>query len=76
MNLSLAGNRKRKMSEQTLSSPKNCILCPPEVKRNKRGETPLHVAAIKVHCDKTDSVKKLGISDLVFVEEGNSENKS
>lgn len=54
MNLSLAGNRKRKMSEQTLSSPKNCILCPPEVKRNKRGETPLHVAAIKVHCDKTD----------------------
>ncbi|RMX38967.1 hypothetical protein pdam_00008176 [Pocillopora damicornis] len=41
------GNRKRKMSEQTLSSPKNCILCPPEVKRNKRGETPLHVAAIK-----------------------------
>ena len=49
-----AGNRKRKMPEQTLSSPKNCILCPPEVKRNKRGETPLHVAAIKVHCDKTD----------------------
>lgn len=41
------GNRKRKMSEKNLCSPKNSTLCPPEVKRNKRGETPLHVAAIK-----------------------------
>ena len=64
------------MSEQTLSSPKNCILCPPEVKRNKRGETPLHVAAIKVHCDKTFDLIKKKIGDLVFVEEGNLENKS
>ncbi|KAL9968227.1 hypothetical protein ACROYT_G026577 [Oculina patagonica] len=41
------GNNKRKVSGQHFYSPKNTTTCSPSVKKNKRGETPLHVAAIK-----------------------------
>ncbi|KAJ7389986.1 BRCA1-associated RING domain protein 1 [Desmophyllum pertusum] len=50
------GNNKRKMPGQNISSPKNSTFCSPAAKKNKRGETPLHVAAIK-GCEET--VRKL-----------------
>lgn len=43
------GNNKRKLSgQQQFFNPKSTTTCSPGVKKNKRGETPLHVAAIKV----------------------------
>lgn len=44
----ITGNNKRKMLAQNFCSPQNSTFSSPGAKRNKRGETPLHVAAIKV----------------------------